>query len=194
MAPATIRIAMPDWLSDAIRNTPACPDDELKMQAVIGLAQRNLERDTGGPFAAGIFDLRTHRMIAAGVNVVVPTHLSCAHAEITALSLAQQQLGNHDLAAIGDFALASSTEPCAMCCGALPWSGIRRLICGATSADACAIGFDEGPRHPDWIAELTRRGITIATEVCRHEARAILQRYVQRGGPIYNGSAGARTP
>jgi len=189
-----IEIELPDWLAEAEQHVPVCPDDASKVRAAIALAMRNIERGTGGPFGAAVFDLRNHRLIAAGVNVVVPAHASCAHAEIMALSLAQQRLGSHDLGAIGAFALATSTEPCAMCYGAIPWAGIRRLICGATSADAGAIGFDEGPRHPAWIAELTRRGIAVAHEVCRAQAKAVLERYARSGGPIYNGTLDTRAP
>jgi tRNA(Arg) A34 adenosine deaminase TadA len=44
-----------------------------------------------------------------------------------------------------------STEPCALCLGAIPWSGIRRLVCGARDEDARSIGFDEGEKVPYWI-------------------------------------------
>ena len=40
--------------------------------------------------------------------------------------------------------MVASTQPCAMCLGATPWSGIRRLVCGARDEDAEEIGFDEG--------------------------------------------------
>ena len=45
--------------------------------------------------------------------------------------------------------LVASTEPCAQCFGATPWSGVRRLVCGARgSEDARAIGFERGT-EPD---------------------------------------------
>ena len=42
------------------------------------------------------------------------------------------------------FELFTSCEPCAMCLGASLWSGVKRMVCGATKDDAQAIGFDEG--------------------------------------------------
>jgi hypothetical protein len=33
--------------------------------------------------------------------------------------------------------------------GAVPWSGVRRLACGARDEDASDIGFDEGPKMAD---------------------------------------------
>ncbi|HCS12210.1 MAG TPA: tRNA-specific adenosine deaminase, partial [Zetaproteobacteria bacterium] len=86
-----------------------------------------------------------------------------------------------------DCELVTSCEPCAMCFGAIPWSGIRRVVCGATAADAQRIGFDEGPRHPDWVAELEKRGIHVQTGVCRDAAARVLNDYQSAQGVIYNG-------
>jgi len=72
-----------------------------------------------------------------------------------------------------------------MCFGAIPWSGIRHLSYGATAADAEAIGFDEGSKHPDWISELEKRHIQVSKEVQREKSIAVLQSYQ---GKIYNGS------
>ena len=125
------------------------------------------------------------RLIAAGVNLVVPAHASIAHAEMIALTLAQQRLGTHDLSETG-CELATSTEPCAMCLGAIPWSGVTRLLCGARDEDARAVGFDEGAKPANWVQELTSRGIEVVRDVLRDEARAVLRDYKQSGGTIYN--------
>ena len=74
-----------------------------------------------------------------------------------------------------------------MCLGAIPWSGIRRLICGAPGRDACDIGFDEGVKVPDWTDTLESRGITVLQDVLRKEARDVLIKYKESGGLIYNG-------
>lgn len=187
MNDACIGQLLPGWLYDQAAVIPPCPDDESRMRAVIELSRRNVEEGTGGPFAAAVFDMQSQRLVAAGVNVVVPSRLSIAHAEIVALSVAQERIGAFDLAAAGALALVTSTEPCAMCFGAIPWSGVRRVVCGATSEDACAIGFDEGPRHPRWREELERRGIEVRTRVCRDEAKAVLDAYAAADGLIYNG-------
>jgi tRNA(Arg) A34 adenosine deaminase TadA len=85
----------------------------------------------------------------------------------------------------GPLTLVTTTEPCCQCFGALIWSGVDRLICGATTADAEAIGFDEGPKPEFWPDVLEERGITVELSVRRLEARAVLDEYKQRGGPIY---------
>jgi tRNA(Arg) A34 adenosine deaminase TadA len=157
------------------------------MEWVIGLAERNVAEGTGGPFAAAVFDFDTGGLIAPGVNRVVAARCSAAHAEIVALATAQARLGHHDLGAPGlpRCELVASTAPCAMCLGAIPWSGVRRLVCGAREEDARAIGFDEGDKPADWAGALQRRGIEVERDVCRPAAVALLQQYAAGGGVIY---------
>jgi len=161
---------------------------ESRMDFAILLAKKNVEHQTGGPFGAAIFDMDNHQLISVGVNLVVSSNCSHHHAEMVAIALAQQTLQSYALNSdtLPKCELVSSCEPCAMCFGAIPWSGIVQLSSGATAADAEAIGFDEGPKHPDWIAELEKRGIQVFTEVQCEKAAAVLQAYQ---GQIYNGRA-----
>jgi tRNA(Arg) A34 adenosine deaminase TadA len=158
------------------------------MDFAILLAKKNIEHQTGGPFGAAIFDMDTQQLIAVGVNVVVPSHCSNNHAEMVAITLAQQTLKSYTLNAdsLPKCELVSSCEPCAMCFGAIPWSGIRHLSYGATAADAEAIGFDEGPKHPGWTHELEKRGISIDAERNRDAAVELFKTYQQQNGTIYN--------
>jgi hypothetical protein len=75
--------------------------------------------------------------------------------------------------------------------GATPWSGVRRLVCGGREENARRIGFDEGPKPPDWVASLEQRGISVAWDVCHDEAAAVLRYYAEKGGMIYNARQGA---
>ncbi len=65
--------------------------------------------------------------------------------------------------------------------GAVPWSGVRRLACGAWDENARDSGFDEGPRMPGWIPSLERRGIAVVCDVCRDEAATVLKEYAEDG-------------
>jgi hypothetical protein len=60
------------------------------------------------------------------------------------------------------------------------------LVCEARDEDGRAIGFDEGPKMPDWIPALERRGISVV----RDEAVAVLEECAGRGGMIYNARQG----
>jgi tRNA(Arg) A34 adenosine deaminase TadA len=157
------------------------------MELAVGLARENARRGAGGPFGAAVFDVRTGRLVAVGVNLVVASGCSHWHAEMVAIALAQRARGGFDLAAGrgGPLELVSSSEPCAMCLGAIPWSGLRGLVCGARVADAEAIGFDEGSRPRGWVSALERRGLRVVRDVRRAEARAVLREYAEAGGALY---------
>lgn len=156
------------------------------MRFVIRLAEENIQR-AGGPFGAAVFDAQG-QPIAVGVNLVEQGQCSILHAEMVALILAQQRLGRYDLSHGGQafYELVTSTEPCAMCLGAIPWAGVRRVVCGARDENARAIGFDEGAKPMDWVAALADRGIEVVQDVLRAEAVALLRRYQQQGGHLYN--------
>ena len=159
-----------------------------RMQFVIQLARTNVVSQTGGPFGAAIFESQTGRLVAIGVNVVEPTTCSLAHGEVVALANAHRTLRHFDLGARGMpmLELITSCEPCAMCYGAIIWSGVRKVVCAARASDATAIGFDEAPKPRNWVAELKNRRITVSRDLCRDEAIAVFQRYQQIGGRIYN--------
>lgn len=188
-AVATLTITLPRWLQDEVaRQSAALPEPAARMAWVIDAARRNVEEGSGGPFAAAVFECDSGRLVAAGVNLVLSGGLSLLHAEMLALAFAQRRCGTHDLGAAGLPAhqLVTSSEPCAMCYGALPWSGVRQLLIGARAADAEAIGFDEGVKPRQWRAALASRGITTVCDLHRDAARQVLRDYAQRGGAIYN--------
>ena len=77
-----------------------------------------------------------------------------------------------------------------MCFGAVPWSGVKSLICGARKKDAEAAGFDEGDKPDHWVRSLQRRGIVVQCSVLRAEAASVLADYKDSGGAIYNADHG----
>ncbi|MEN6575739.1 MAG: nucleoside deaminase [Phycisphaerales bacterium] len=194
MRHAKIVLELPEWIESFVARREAAFDcAEARMRLAIELADLNVEHRTGGPFGAAIFEIDTGRLVSAGVNLVEKSNCSILHAEMVAIALAQQAVGSYNLGGEGRPAheLVTSTEPCAMCLGAIPWSGVRRVVCGAAGEDACAIGFDEGAKPADWVGELHKRGITVVRGVLQAEAHAVLRRYLERGGAIYNASGGA---
>jgi tRNA(Arg) A34 adenosine deaminase TadA len=79
-----------------------------------------------------------------------------------------------------------------MCLGAVTWSGVRRLVCGASDADTRAIGFDEGIKANDWPERLRQHGIGVLQGVCRAQTIVVLNAYQAGGGLIYNGCGAPR--
>jgi tRNA(Arg) A34 adenosine deaminase TadA len=191
-----IIIQLPDWAKKFLENLPMKfnhPED--KMSFVVDLGRQNIAHQSGGPFGAAVFDEKG-TLIAPGVNLVVSTNCSIFHAEIVALAMAQRILGRYDLSDDGKmrYELVTAVEPCAMCFGAIHWSGISRLMCGARDEDARAIGFDEGPKINDWINALNNRGIAVERDVLRKDAIAVLKEYAEKGGIIYNPGRRIITP
>ncbi len=182
------RFQLPAWVETFLAGMPlAFPEMESRMELAIELARRNVGEKTGGPFGAAVFD-GEGVLVSCGVNLVESHNCSVLHAEVVAIALAQQRLGRYDIGAAGSgfFELVASTEPCAMCFGAVHWSGVARLVCGARDQDARAIGFDEGPKLPDWSAALEKNGIEVVRDVLRAEAAEVLRRYQAEGGTLYN--------
>ncbi len=183
-----LHFGLPDWVSDFIGQREVVRGSvEGRMGFVVGASRENVRRGTGGPFGAGVFD-SAGKLISLGVNIVEASNCSVLHAEIVAIALAQKALGRYDLSDGGKehYELATSTEPCAMCFGAVPWSGVSRLVCGARDEDARSIGFDEGPKLANWVYALEQRGITVVRDVLREEAAAVLREYAEGGGTVYN--------
>lgn len=192
MSYPNVNLRLPGWVEEFLSGSDGIyPTEEDRMRLAIELSRKNVEHGTGGPFGAAIFD-DTGRLIAPGVNLVTSSNLSVAHAEIVAIMVAQQVVGHFDLGGAGRPAceLVASTEPCAQCFGATPWSGVRKLVCGARDEDARAIGFDEGPKMPGWKEALEERGISVVRDALREEAAAVLRRYARDGGHIYNARQG----
>ena len=184
----TVVLDVPPWAASYLDAPPLLANDETRMRFVIALAHENVVRGTGGPFAAAVVVRATGQLVSIGLNAVERLQCSVAHAELIALAAAQARLGSFSLRAEGlpEHELVATCQPCAMCLGAVGWSGIRRLGYAASRADAVAIGFDEGLMPAAWRRRLTRRGIEVVSGVLRDEARAVMDLYLERGGTIYN--------
>ncbi len=189
LQPIALNIHLPEWIDHFLHEYPTVlPSIKDRMSLVIEASQRNVDEGTGGPFAAAVFEIESGRLVALGVNLVTSERLSVLHAEIVALSLAQKKLGAYDLGKpdVPNHELVTSSEPCAMCLGAIPWSGVRRVVIGARDSDVRAIGFDEGAKIETWPSELKKRGIAVIRDVERDAAVRVLREYAKQGGKIYN--------
>jgi tRNA(Arg) A34 adenosine deaminase TadA len=187
-------LSLPDWaIAENQRLPEYLPTLEDRMAAVIRFSRLNFEHGTGGPFAAGVFERDTGKRVVIGVNRVVASNCSSAHAEVMTLSLAQQILGTYDLGgqAMPVYQFVVNWRPCAMCFGATLWSGIRSLVIAGSGPELEAItGFDEGPVHPEWDQELAKRGIELVNNVLRDEALAVYRAFAASGALVYNARGG----
>ena len=189
MSTPEVRVAYPSWVNETIDWSKRYATDDERMRLAIAVSRENVERDTGGPFGAAIFEADTGALVAVGMNSVVRLNNCTLHGEMVAFMMANQRLGSFTLGAAGmpTHELFTSCEPCAMCLGATLWSGVKRVVYGAGREDASRLDFEEGPVFPASYKYLEDRGITIVRDVLRAEARAVLERYRAKSGKIYNG-------
>ena len=179
---AQIHLTLPPWIHDEVDGNRLYPDTDSRIALAVDLSRRNVVHRSGGPFGAAVFN-GGGRLIGVGVNRVIPSQCSAAHAEVMALATSQQRLQRYRLNEGGErIILASSAQPCSMCYGALIWAGIDELLIGATADDVQSLaGFDEGPLPADWTGELEKRGISVQRGLMREHARDVLRTYGESG-------------
>ena len=120
-ATGALVLAVPSWVDEVAAGFEGSLETEDgRMALTIALSRENVERG-GGPFGAAVF--LGSELVAAGVNLVLDSGLTIAHAEIVAMMRAQRALVDSRRLETGLYALFASTEPCCQCFGALVWSG-----------------------------------------------------------------------
>ena len=183
-----VEVACPDWVRNFVDWKRRYPGDAERMRLAVDLSRENVERGSGGPFGAAIFETRGGPLVSVGVNSVVRLGNSTLHGEMVAFMMAQERVGSFTLAGPGmpPHELFTSCEPCAMCLGAALWSGVVRVVYGASGEDVRNVGFEEGPVFRQSHDYLTSRGVSIEGGLLREEARGVLERYRDLQGPLYN--------
>ncbi|QEC67736.1 nucleoside deaminase [Panacibacter ginsenosidivorans] len=99
--------------------------DEYFMQQALKEAQKAFDTDE---VPVGAVIVINNKIIARAHNQVELLNDPTAHAEILAITTACNYLGAKYLP---DAALYVTIEPCLMCCGALYWSKIGKIVYGA---------------------------------------------------------------
>ena len=99
--------------------------DERFMRMALAEA---MEAAAKGEVPIGAVSVANERVIGKGHNLTETLHDVTAHAEMLALTAAEEYLGGKYLP---DCTLYVTVEPCVMCAGALGWSHIGRIVYGA---------------------------------------------------------------
>ncbi len=182
--PLSVTWELPRWAHDMVAPGQRFPTTSERMSLAIELSRRNMVEQTGDPFGAAVFDLSTCRLVALGVNVVVPSATVAAHAEVVALCLAGVAVGSHLLGAgTGNpIQLATSCAPCMMCQGAIAGSGVSSLLIAVREDDTRSLGLGGSRRPPEWVELLEQQGIAVTEDVLREEGVEVLREYASRGG------------
>ncbi|MFD5396740.1 nucleoside deaminase [Streptomyces sp. NPDC127097] len=104
-------------------SNPPADRDRAHLLAAIDLAA-GARRHGNHPFGALLTDAAGEVLLMAE-NTVITEHDVTGHAETNLVRQASRTLTPEQLT---EATLYTSTEPCAMCSGAIFWSGIRRVV------------------------------------------------------------------
>jgi tRNA(Arg) A34 adenosine deaminase TadA len=122
---ASARAAGPDV--KPLPDDPACTDVDRKFMARAIELVRDSVAQGRHPFSAVL--VKDGQVLAEYQNSEDTTHDVTSHAETGLISLMSPKLDRATLAAC---TLYTSTEPCTMCCGAIRFAGIGRVVYGVT--------------------------------------------------------------
>lgn len=119
-------------------------DQDIKyMRAALEEAKKAYAKDE---IPIGAVVVAGDRIIGRGHNMTETLSDVTAHAEMIAITAAEQYLGGKYLP---EATLYVTVEPCLMCAGAIGWSQIRRIVIGASDAKRGYSTFTErSPFHP----------------------------------------------
>ena len=126
------------------------------------------------PFGALLISADGDVMAEAG-NSQVSNEQVLAHAEMVLLHDAVKQFSKEELAGA---TIYTSAEPCAMCSGAIFWSGVGRLVFGISGAKLHAIaGHDPNILVASSREVLSRAGrqVEVVGPVLEEEAAALFK-------------------
>lgn len=99
--------------------------DEYFMQIALNEAKNAFDQ---GEIPVGAIVVANNQIIAKSHNLTELLHDVTAHAEMQAISSAANFLGAKYLK---NCTLFVTLEPCQMCAGALYWSQVSKIVCGA---------------------------------------------------------------
>jgi tRNA(Arg) A34 adenosine deaminase TadA len=111
------------------QDDPGCTAQDRAFMARAYELARYAVTHGGGPFGALL--VKDGKILAEYSNCVHATHDVTKHAETGLISAFSPKIDRETFA---KSTLYTSTEPCAMCCGAICFSGIGRVIYGTSEA------------------------------------------------------------
>lgn len=122
-------------------------DDERFMKEAIAEARNALKE---GEIPIGAVVVSGGMIIGRGHNLTETLHDITAHAEMQAITAAEEYLGGKYLT---DCTLYVTIEPCVMCAGAIGWSQLGRLVFGARDEKRGYLTFAPNALHPKTVVE-----------------------------------------
>lgn len=116
--------------------------DDRFMREAIAEARKALAQDE---IPIGAVVVTNGMIIGRGHNLTETLHDVTAHAEMQAITAAEEWLGGKYL---DQCTLYVTVEPCVMCAGAIAWSQLGRLVFGASDEKRGYQRFAPNALHP----------------------------------------------
>lgn len=128
------------------------------------------------PYGAVI--VKDNKIIGRSDSDVPVSKTVFSHAELRAIEDAMENLGGHLCAEGGKgCTIYSSCEACAMCMGAILYTGIDRLVYGATLEDSKECVNEILAKSKDIANTCSNRSIEIVSEFQREDAVKVLKKW-----------------
>ena len=145
--------------------------DEIFMKKAIELSALAVEHGNE-PFGAVL--VLDGEVVFTNENQIYTKNDPTAHAELGLIQSFCEKSGVTDLS---DYTLFSSCEPCFMCCGAMVWTRLGRLVYGASDIDLCSLLGVAGAECAKTVFTECGAKTRVTPGVLRDEALAVLKDY-----------------
>lgn len=145
--------------------------DERFMKKAIELAAMAVEHGNE-PFGAVL--VKEGEIVYTNENQIYTATDPTYHAEAGLIRRFCKETGITDLSG---YTMYSSCEPCFMCCGAMVWVKLGRLVYGASDRDLCRILGEEGNDCAELIFEKSPWKPEVKGGVLKGESVHVLERY-----------------
>ena len=124
------------------------------------------------PFGAVL--VKNGEIVYQNENQIYTKHDPTFHAEAGLIRRFCEETGITDLS---EYTLYSSCEPCFMCCGAMVWTKLGRLVYGASDIELCEVLGVQGSECSKIVFAESGASISVTAGVLREEALAVLKEY-----------------
>ena len=145
--------------------------DRTFMAEAIALSKSAVEHGNE-PFGAVL--VKDGKIVFTNENQIYTRHDPTFHAEAGLIRRFCEETGITDLS---EYTLYSSCEPCFMCCGAMVWVKLGRLVYAASDIELCEILGVPGSECCKTVFEAMSANITVDSGLMRDEALEILRAY-----------------
>ena len=148
--------------------------DKIFMKKAIELSVAAVEHGNE-PFGAVL--VKDKQIVYTNENQIYTRNDPTFHAEFGLLRRFCEETGISDLS---DYTLYSSCEPCYMCCGAMVWMKLGKLVYAASDMDLCGILGVPGSECSRIVFENSGANIEVVSGLLREEAMEILESYFSK--------------